>query len=412
MQAILQGASRKVKTPMSTLASSPARPASQDAVLAFAWDSSEFTATEALQSTGLTRSTTIEATDALVARGLLRELPNARLAGDYRKGRPARRFTLRADAAVVVGVDAGHEHVSVTVADLRGTRIADADTRLVLDRDDGPARAAIVAETIDRALAAADVTRPDVLAVCAGVPAPVDRTGRSPRHPTRFWERMNPDLADVLSWAPIVRIENDASLAAIAEGSVGAAKGCQDYIALLAGSRLGAGVVVDGRLLRGSHGGVGEMVAFDHVDGVHGAEGLGHRVAAWAAELAQSGEATAGFRDVAPESLDARTVLAMAAQGDADALRIVDRVGLALARIVSVLGSMFDPERVVVSGAIADGVAEVVAAARRSLPTDLDLPAPELVASTLGGEVVVTGAVAAAVASARERVLDVWGAAG
>ena len=404
MQAILQGASRKVKTPMSTLASSPARPASQDAVLAFAWDSSEFTATEALQSTGLTRSTTIEATDALVARGLLRELPNARLAGDYRKGRPARRFALRDDAAVVVGVDAGHEHVSVTVADLRGTRIADADTRLVLDRDDGPARAAIVAETIDRALASADVTRPHVLAVCAGVPAPVDRTGRSPRHPTRFWERMNPDLADVLSWAPIVRIENDASLAA--------AKGCQDYIALLAGSRLGAGVVVDGRLLRGSHGGVGEMVAFDHVDGVHGAEGLGHRVAAWAAELAQSGEATAGFRDVAPESLDARTVLAMAAQGDADALRIVDRVGLALARIVSVLGSMFDPERVVVSGAIADGVAEVVAAARRSLPTDLDLPAPELVASTLGGEVVVTGAVAAAVASARERVLDVWGAAG
>ncbi|MDT0182232.1 hypothetical protein Q9S36_18815 [Microbacterium sp. ARD31] len=90
----------------------------------------------------------------------------------------------------------------------------------------------------------------------------------------------------------------------------------------------------------------------------------------------------------------------------------LSRVGLALARIVSVLGSMFDPERVVVSGAIADGVAEVVAAARRSLPTDLDLPAPELVASTLGGEVVVTGAVAAAVASARERVLDVWGAAG
>ena len=52
------------------------------------------------------------------------------------------------------------------------------------------------------------------------------------------------------------------------------------------------------------------------------------------------------------------------------------------------------------------------AAARRSLPTDLDLPAPERGASTLGGEVVVTGAVAAAVASARERVLDVWGAAG
>lgn len=411
MQAILQGGFRKVKTPMSTLASSPARPASQDAVLAFAWDSSEFTATDALQSTGLTRSTTIEATDALVARGLLRELPNARLAGDYRKGRPARRFALRDDAAVVIGVDAGHEHVSVAVADLRGKQIADADARLVMDRDDAAARAAVVSDTIDRALAAAGLSRSDVLAVCAGVPAPVDRTGRSPRHPTRFWERMNPDLVDVLSWAPVVRIENDASLAAVAEGSVGAAVGCRDYIALLAGSRLGAGVVVDGHLLRGSHGGVGEMVAFDHVDGVHGAEGLGSRASDLARELVRSGKATAGLRGVALEALDARTVLGMAAQGDADARRIVDRVGLTLARIVSVLGSMFDPERVVVSGAIADGVDEVVAAARRSLPTDLDLPAPELVASTLGGEVVVIGAVAAAVASARERVLDVWGAA-
>ncbi|WP_060916363.1 ROK family protein [Microbacterium oleivorans] len=396
---------------MSTLASPPTRPASQDAVLAFAWETVEFTATDAMESTGLTRSTTIEATAALVTRGLLAELPNARLAGDYRKGRPARRFALRDDAAVVVGVDAGHEHVSVWVADLRGKPMADADARLVLDRDDAAARARVVGDTVDRALTAAGRSRADVLAVCAGVPAPVDRTGRSPRHPTRFWERMNPDLVDVLSWAPIVRIENDASLAAVAEGSVGAARGCQDYIALLAGSRLGAGVVVDGHLLRGHHGGVGEMVAFDHVDGVRGAEGLGSRVASWAAELARSGEATAGFRDLAPESLDARTVLAMAARDDADALRIVDRVGLALARIVSVLGSMFDPERVVVSGAIADGVHEVVAAARRSLPTDLDLPAPELVASTLGGDVVVTGAVAAAVASARESALDVWGAA-
>ena len=114
------------------------------------------------------------------------------------------------------------------------------------------------------------------------------------------------------------------------------------------------------------------------------------------------------LKKVAPEGLDAPAVLAMAADGDDDALRIVDRVGMSLARIVSVLGSMFDPERVVVSGAIADGVDLVVAAARRSLPTDLDLPAPDLVASTLGGEVVVTGAIAAAAASARERALDVW----
>ncbi len=69
---------------------------------------------------------------------------------------------------------------------------------------------------------------------------------------------------------------------------------------------------------------------------------------------------------------------------------------------------MFDPERVVISGAIAAGADQIVAAARRALPTGLDLPAPELVVSRLGADVVVTGAVMAACAAARENALDIW----
>jgi len=386
------------------------RPASLDAVLAHAWRNGEFTATDALEATGLTRSTTIDAMDALARLGLLEELPNARQAGEYRKGRPARRFSLRADAGVLVGVDAGNVHLTATVADLRAQRLATRRTTLVMDRDDPAARAAIIAATVDDALAEAGRSRDDVLAVCVGVPAPVNAAGRSPHHPRGFWERMNPGLVDAFAWAPIVRIDNDASLAAVAEGAVGAAVGCRDYIALLAGVRLGAGVVVDGNVLRGAHGGVGEMVAFEHVDGVGTADGLGARVVAWAAAAVADGEAApdGALAAIAAGEPDARAVLELAAGGDADAQVIVDRLGAVLARIVSVLGSMFDPQRVIVSGAIASGIDAVVAAARRALPTDLDLPAPELVVSQLGADVVVTGAVSAAAADARRGALDVW----
>lgn len=395
---------------MSTTLQIPAaRPPSQDAVLAYAWTSGEFTATEAMEATGLTRSTAIDAMDALARLGLLRELPNARLSGDYRKGRPARRFALRDDAAVLVGVDAGHEHVTVTVADLRSHPVATRRETLALDRDDAATRSALIQASIDEAIREAGRSREDVLAICVGVPAPVNSAGRSPRHPNGFWERMNPNLIDALAWAPIARIDNDASLAAVAEGTVGAAVGCRDYIALLAGGRLGAGVVVDGNVLRGSHGGVGEMVAFDHVDGVGTADGLGARAARWAAEAVAGGQAAgSALAEVPPEQLDGRVVLELAARGDQAARDIVERVGGVLARIVSVLGSMFDPQRVVISGAISAGVDDVVTAARRSLPTDLDLPAPELVVSRLGADVVVTGAVAAAAAAARAQALDVW----
>lgn len=379
-------------------------------MLAFAWSTQDFTATEAMDTTGLTRSTAIDALDALVERGLLRELPNARLAGEYRKGRPARRFALREDAGVLVGVDAGHVHVTATVADLRSRPLATRRVTLELDHDPAPERAALIGSAIDDALLAAGRQRADVLAMCVGVPAPVDADGRSPQHPTGFWARMNPDLVDTLAWAPNLRIDNDASLAAVAEGTVGAAVGCRDYITLLAGARLGAGVVVDGVLLRGRHGGVGEMVAFDHVEGVGSADGLGARVGAWAAEALDGGrvDPEGALAAVPPDELDARRVLELAALGDPAALAIAERVGAVLARIVSVLGSMFDPERVVVSGGISAGVEDVVAAARRQLPTDLDLPAPDLVVSELGADVVVTGALAAASAAARDHALEVW----
>jgi len=91
--------------------------ASVGAVLDFAWAAGEFTATDVMASTSLTRSTAIDAIDTLVSAAVLHELPNARAAGSYRAGRPARRFVLASDLGMVIGVDAGDNHVAVTVAD-------------------------------------------------------------------------------------------------------------------------------------------------------------------------------------------------------------------------------------------------------------------------------------------------------
>ncbi|MET0434697.1 MAG: ROK family protein [Cellulomonas sp.] len=387
------------------------RPASLDAVLSCAWDAAELTASEVIATTGLTRSTAIEALDSLTAIGLLRELPNARAAGAYRKGRPARRFELRADGAVLVGVDSGQVHVTATVADLRGAALGTARAVLGPEHDDPAVRRTAVLAAVDDALSAAGRSRTDVLALCAGVPAPVNTHGDSPRHPDGFWDRMNPGLRDAFAWAPLVRVENDASLAAVAEGSRGAAVGSRNYVALLAGERLGAGVVVDGRVLHGAHGGVGEMVAFDLVEGVGAAYGLGARAAEWAADAVARGEVAPGgpLAAVAAADLDGRRVLELAAAGDPDARRVVERVGAMLARVVSVLGSMFDPERIVVSGAVSAGVQQVVDAARAALPPGLHLPAPALEISPLGADVVVTGAIAEARSAARAHALDVLG---
>lgn len=386
------------------------RRASLDALLRFAWAADVFTAGDALDAVGLSRSTTIEAIDDLVALGLVRELPNARAVGEYRKGRPSRRFELRADAAVVVGVDAGQSHVVTTVADLRGRPLATRTDVAGAGGDSAARRRVLVVEAIDAALAEAGKDRADVLSVCVGVPAPVDGAGRSPVHREGFWARMNPDLVELLSsWVPIVRVENDAVLASVAEHARGAAVGLRNTVTLLAGHRLGAGVVIDGTLLRGAHGGVGEVVVLRHLHGIDAAHGIGHHLEAWAGEAVASGSLPADhpLRALPADAVTARAVIDLARAGDPAARALVERAGATLARIAGVFGSLYDPERIVVSGGLAPGVEELLTVARRLLPAELDLPAPELVASSLGADVVSVGAVAAALESARDGALHV-----
>ena len=382
--------------------------ASVSAVLDFAWTAGEFTASEAMAGTSLTRSTAIDAIDTLVGAEILRELPNARAAGTYRAGRPSRRFVLPADLGVVIGVDAGDTHLAVTVADLLDEtfvhhRVEFDPTQTVSER-----RATILGRLGD-ALTEAGVAREQVLAVCVGVAAPVNRDGISPPHPEGFWERTNPGLAEALEdWAPVVQIKNDAQLAAIAEGAEGAAIGCRDYVALLASERFGGGVVVDGHVLHGAHGGVGEGVVFDHIVGVGSAFGLRYAVQDQVRAAVDSGEIShdsAVGRLVGTRRIDPRLVLTLAASGDRDAVLITSRVGATVARVVGVLGSMYDPARVIVCGAVAESIEPVLTAARRILPQELHLPAPEILASTLGAEVVSRGAVATARRAAREHAV-------
>lgn len=382
--------------------------ASVGAVLDFAWTAGEFTATEAMASTSLTRSTAIDAIDTLVGAEVLQELPNARAAGSYRSGRPARRFTLSSDIGIVIGVDAGDTHLAVTIADPLDRTLVHHRTDLDPSQSAAERLQTIIGQ-LQRALDETDRSRSDILAMCIGVAAPVDRDGVSPPHPDGFWERTNPGLAEALrDWAPVVEIKNDAQLAAIAEGSAGAAVGCRDYVALLSSERFGGGVVVDGHVLHGAHGGVGEGVVFDHIIGVGSAFGLRYALQDQVRAAVESGEIDRGSamgRLTDARRIDPRAVLTAAAAGDPGALLVASRVGETLARVVGVLGSMYDPARVIVCGAVAESIEPVLAAARVILPEQLHLPAPELLASTLGGEVVSLGAVATARRAAREHAV-------
>ncbi len=374
----------------------PTRATSAETVLAYAFGADAFTASEAIDATGLTRSTVLAACTELARTGWLRDLDDARAAGEYRKGRPARRYELDATAGVVVGVDAGQHRVTALVADLRGAVLARAEGALGESGLDVPVRLRVTAETVTTALAAAAVEPERVLVTVVGIPAPVDAGGASPRD-GGFWDSMNPGFAGVVGHGVVV-VENDANAAALAERP---SSGDASFAALLSGERFGAGLVVDGALLRGARGGAGELRVLDLVDGVASSNGIGRTARELVQEARAAGEVPSSSLLGGTEEPDAAAVFAAAALGDPLALTVVDRLGDRLARVCVLLASLLDIDRVVVAGAIADAAGPVIERARAHLDAWELGPTPEVVASRLGGDVVVTGAVALALDTVR-----------
>lgn len=416
-------------------ASSPQlmRRANRQALLQHALRAQRFTAADAMAATGLTRATVLGVCAELEESGWLREVPAGR-EGAAQRGRPARHFTLRAEAAVLIAVDAGQHTLTARAADLRGRELAGARSTAggALDGVDLEAGAAAAEERLEAVRVLVDQVleqagaceRPRLLTV-VGVPAPVGPDGRSPSGDKGYWPAMNPGFVDALEGE--VLVENDANLAVLAEsahaagsadsaGAVGAglegagpvgadrlAVGSDHLATLLMGERFGTGLVVDGHLLRGAEGGAGEMRFLDAMLGdSRGADGVAALARRWTLEALAAGESSPPLESLPAHALGAEDVFSAARAGDPLAQRVLERIGERLARIAAILSSLLGVEAVVVAGAIAEAIEPVLAHARTVLPQILTPPLPQLRASALGRDVVVRGALELALARLRE----------
>ncbi|RLP68219.1 ROK family protein [Mycetocola reblochoni] len=379
------------------------RAANRSAVLKQAWGMPQtFTASELMALSGLTRATVLDVCRDLLQRGWIQ--PGATETAATR-GRQALRFAFNARRTLVVGADIGHHSLSVEVADLSGTTLG-SDTR-VFDEDDDEQRGSHLTAVTLRALEAAGVDRSEVSTACVGIAAPVTTSGTPPTG-SSFWGSVAIDLerlaVDFPGWG--FHVENDANLAVLAEMHHEDIAPDATLIALLSGERLGAGIMIGGRLHRGAHGTAGEMEYLDQVVGVEGSFGLAALARILAGEALRTGADSSLRRHVAEGTgeVSAAQVLQAAADGDRLALTVLDRTAERLATTLMTIGGLLDPELVVISGGVAGLAQPVVADVNRRLAELLPAP-PEVRASSLGREVVLKGAVRMAIDRVRATAL-------
>jgi predicted NBD/HSP70 family sugar kinase len=329
------------------------------------------------ERTGLSRPSTKDVVNELVGLGWVEEVPPA----PGTMGRPARRYRFRADGGYVVGVDIGVHKVLAALADLDGNVLA--ETRQAIPSGTpAEGRLAGIEQAVDGCLGLAGLTREDLWALTAGTTGIVDQHGRVVVC-TGITDWVGMDLAARLAerFPCTILVENDSKLAALVEWQRGVARGAKDVVFLHVGRRIGAALIIGGRLHRGHGAAAGEI-----------------------GELPLTGWHTSSLHlercPIVPEGTPpqdaARYVLSAAREGDAEALEAVDRYVRELAVGTAAMVLTLDPELVVLGGGFSRSSDVLLPPLRRRLE-EVCLRMPELRASILGDECVVLGGIAYAV---------------
>jgi predicted NBD/HSP70 family sugar kinase len=313
-------------------------------------------------------------------------------------------LSLSRPAAPVVAVDFGHNHVRVALA--RGSNVLSEVSREI-DVDHLPAGAMDLAVTETRALLAdAEIDLRDVAVVAAGVPAPIDNQSNvvAAVNVLPAWIGFNPhdQLADRLGRPTIIR--NDAEMGALGELHFGAAVGERDFLYVKASHGIGASLVLDGRVYRGSRGAAGE---------------LGHLQLAGMTDLCRCGkrgcvEAILGAGQIAqrltyvlrddggPVGGDAE-MIKLAARTPAGA-RVLADAGRSLGRLLAEVCMVLDPEAIIIGGSLGAAGTPLLEGAREAISRytgDASASEVSVRAAALGDRSELMGAiVVASIASA------------
>jgi glucokinase len=307
---------------------------------------------------------------------------------------------------IIAAVDIGGTSVRIALATPLGE---------VLAKDRFPCRSPQSPEelvervvvNLSRLAAGIGVDLREISALGCSVPGPLDRIlGIVQFSPHLGWRDV--PLAALFSGRlPLpFTMDDDANCAALGEARLGAAQSvpCMVYVTVSTG--IGAGIVIDGHIYRGSHGLAGEV---GHVPlepagprcacgntGCFEALASGSAMAELARATVHSGVETSLRGIVAsPDLLTAEHVIAAADDGDIAATQIVERTARYLGAGLAMVASAFDPEMIVLGGGVMQPGNGLLERARAQFASLAIAPIGELVAiapASLGDDSALVGA--------------------
>jgi len=342
------------QTTHSVLGASAVRAQHSRLILNLLWKHQEISRAELARLTSLSRSTVSAIVSDLLSKGLAKE---AR-AGVSSGGRRPIILEFQDQSSFIVGIELGATHLSCVLTDLRCNGRASWSAPAPV-RDEPEVALKMMTMAVRSVLEAGAVQPFQVLGVGVAVPSPVDeeRPGELLPLIVPKWEGY--DIATHLeeSFERPVFIDNDANLGALAELWWGAGSSAKDLAYIKVATGVGAGLIINGRIFRGS-GGIAGEIGHTSIDpnGPQCICGLKGCLATFIGtpallERAKDKLRASGSNRLPPTSID--ELVSAALDGDLMSVELIhyagDRLGVGIANLLNLL----NPEMVVLGGGIA-----------------------------------------------------------
>ncbi len=306
-----------------------------------------------------------------------------------------------------IGIDLGATSAKVGVVDESGRILCKSSCKTGIERGFEPI-AADMAETCRRVVRESGHTLEEIVAVGVGIPGEQNRkTGLVAFCNNLGW--VDVPLMERLQTAlgiPVY-VDNDANVAALAESAFGASKDVSTSILVTLGTGIGGGIVQNRRLHTGAHGVGGEIghmvVAMDGEDCNCGHRGCWEKYASATALIRMGRELMRAKPDCVLASrlegdesrVDAKAVLDLAKEGDADCLKIFNTYVHYLCIGLGNLVNVYDPDMFVLGGGVAHAGAFLLDAVRAALGNYVYCPSlsfARVELATLGNDAGIIGA--------------------
>jgi glucokinase len=278
--------------------------------------------------------------------------------GDSTGGRPPDIIRFRAERGCVVGVEIGPDVLRFLLADLDGHELGRAKATLAWQSSKPATVCSQIGREVRNLLKKHKLAENQLLGIVVGVPAIVN-----------VKEGVVFSLSVLKGWSDValgsmlqkefecqVIVENDTNLAAQGESYRGAAQGQSNFVYIIIGEGVGAGIFLDGNIYRGSQWSAGEIgyLRVPHVSRenptIHGYGRLEKVLGATG--IVRSWRASPKQNRTQPKVTNAAEVFDLAAAGNAQAKKILQQRATILSDIILDLALILNPSIILIGGIV------------------------------------------------------------